>query len=51
VTLSAVYAKLNGIEGDVSAAFVRHTAARLGSVVEGLVANCPPAARLSCQDH
>jgi len=41
VTLSAVYAKLNGIEGDVSAAFVRHTAARLGSVVEELGGQLP----------
>lgn len=40
--LSAVYAKLDGIEGEVSAALVRHTAARLGSVVESLGGQLPP---------
>jgi len=41
-TLSAVYAKLDGIEGDVSAALVRHTAARLGSVIEEMGGHLPP---------
>ena len=40
-TLSAVYEKLDGIEDDVTAALVRHTAARLGPVVEELGGQLP----------
>jgi len=42
VTLTAVYDKLDGIESDVSAAFVQHTAARLAPVVKELGAELPP---------
>lgn len=36
VSLTAVYDKLNGIEGDVTAALVRHTGARLRPVIEAM---------------
>jgi len=42
VSLTAMYDKLNGIEGDVTAALVRHTGTRLGSVIEAMKAQ-PPA--------
>jgi hypothetical protein len=42
VALSAVYDKLDGIEGDVSAALVQHTAARLCPVVKELGGELPP---------
>jgi hypothetical protein len=42
VSLTAVYNKLNGIEGEVTAALVRHTGTRLGSVIEAMKAQ-PPA--------
>src|SRR6185503_9836828 len=41
-TLSAVYDKVDGIEGGVSAALVQHTAARLGPVVKELGGELPP---------
>jgi IS4 transposase len=41
VSLTAVYNKLNGIEGDVTAALVHHTGARLGSVIEAMDAQHP----------
>lgn len=41
VSLTAVYAKLNGIEGDVTAALVRHTGTRLRSVIEAMKAQTP----------
>lgn len=36
VSLTALYDKLNGIEGGVTAALVRHTGTRLGPVVEAM---------------
>jgi hypothetical protein len=36
VSLTAVYDKLNGIEGDVTAALVRHTGTRLSPVIEAM---------------
>jgi hypothetical protein len=42
VSLTAVYDKLDGIEGDVSAALVQHTAARLGPVVKDVGGELPP---------
>jgi hypothetical protein len=41
VSLTAVYDKLNGIEGDVTAALVRHTWTRLGPVIEAMGAQLP----------
>jgi hypothetical protein len=41
VSLTAVYDKLNGIEGDVTAALVRHTGTRLGPVIEAMGAQHP----------
>lgn len=42
VSLTAVYDKLNGIEGQVTGALVRHTGTRLGAVIEAMKAQ-PPA--------
>lgn len=42
VTLTAMYDKLDGIEGGVSAALVQHTAARLGPVIKELGGELPP---------
>jgi hypothetical protein len=42
VSLTAVYDKLDGIEGDVSAALVQHTAVRLGPVVNHVGGELPP---------
>jgi IS4 transposase len=42
VTLPAVYAKLDGIEDNVTAELVRHVASRLGPVVEELGGQMPP---------
>jgi IS4 transposase len=42
VSLTALYDKLNGIEGKVTAALVRHTGERLSAVVEAMGAH-PPA--------
>jgi len=42
VSLTAVYDKLDGIEGDVSAALVQHTAVRLGPVVKDVGGELPP---------
>ena len=36
VSMTALYDKINGVEGDVSAALVRHTGERLGAVVEAM---------------
>jgi hypothetical protein len=41
VSLTAMYNKLNGIEGEVTAALVRHTGARLGAVIEAMKAQAP----------
>jgi DDE family transposase len=41
VSLTAVYDKLNGIEGEVTAALVRHTGSRLGPVIEAMGAQHP----------
>jgi hypothetical protein len=38
VSLTALYDKINGIEGEVSAALVRHTGERLGAIVEAMCA-------------
>jgi len=42
VSLASFYDKLNGIEGGVTAAMVRHTAARLGPVIEAMGGQLPP---------
>ena len=42
VALSAIYDKLDGIEANVSAALVQHTAARLGPIVKELGGELPP---------
>jgi IS4 transposase len=36
VSLTALYDKINGIEGNVTAALVRHTGERLGSIIEAM---------------
>jgi hypothetical protein len=41
VSLTAMYDKLNGIEPEVTAALVRHTGARLGSVVREMKGQAP----------
>jgi Transposase DDE domain len=41
VSLTALYDKINGIEGEVSAALVRHTGERLGAIVEAMGAQHP----------
>src|SRR5262249_42614211 len=41
VSLAAVYDKLNGIESNVTAALVRHAAARLGPVIETMGGQLP----------
>jgi Transposase DDE domain len=42
VTLTAMYDKLDGIEANVSASLVEHTAARLGPVIKELGGELPP---------
>jgi hypothetical protein len=42
VSLASFYDKLNGIEGGVTAAMVRHTAAQLGPVIEAMGGQLPP---------
>src|SRR5262249_38309469 len=42
VTVAALYAKLDGIEDDVTAELVRHVGSRLGPVVEQLGGQLPP---------
>ena len=41
VSLTALYDKINGIEGNVTAALVRHTGERLGAVVDSMGAHYP----------
>ena len=41
-TVSALYAKLDGIEDDVTAGLVRHVGSRLGPVVEAVGGQLPP---------
>src|SRR5262249_13875551 len=41
-SVSALYAKLDGIEDDVTAGLVRHVSSRLGPVVESLGGQLPP---------
>ena len=42
VSLTSFYDKLNGIESGVTAAMVRHTATRLGPVIEAMNGQLPP---------
>jgi hypothetical protein len=42
VSLGSFYDKLNGIEGDVTAAMVRHTAAQMAPVIEAMGGQLPP---------
>ena len=42
VSLTALYSKINGVEGNVSAALVQHTGSRLGGVVEAMSGLRPP---------
>jgi Transposase DDE domain len=42
VSLASFYDKLNGIEGGVTAAMVRHTATQLGPVIEAMGGQLPP---------
>src|SRR4051812_34812309 len=41
VSLTALYDKINGIEGNVTAALVRHTGERLGSIIAAMGAQHP----------